>query len=110
LYEQLHCHVRARLNEFYGDEVQPLDAPIRADLLGNMWAQRWTNIFDIVAPEGAPQGVDLTSALRREGYTPIRMVETGEAFFTSLGFAPLPETFWQRSLFTQPEDRNVVCH
>ena len=38
------------------------------------------------------------------------MVRYGESFFTSLGFAPLPETFWERSLFTQPRDRDVVCH
>jgi peptidyl-dipeptidase A len=38
------------------------------------------------------------------------MVRTGEHFFTSLGFAPLPKTFWERSLFTKPRDRDVVCH
>ncbi|HEX7082110.1 MAG TPA: M2 family metallopeptidase [Gammaproteobacteria bacterium] len=110
LYEQLHCEVRARLNEHYGDEVQPDEGPIRADLLGNMWAQQWSNIYDLVAPEGADSGIDLTSLLREKGYTPRRMIETGEAFFTSLGFEPLPETFWERSLFVQPQDRDVVCH
>ncbi|MBN1240489.1 MAG: M2 family metallopeptidase [Gammaproteobacteria bacterium] len=110
LYEQLHCDVRAGLNEFYGDEVQPAEGPIRADLLGNMWAQQWSNIYDIVAPEGASEGVDLTSLLEENDYTPRRMIETGEAFFTSLGFEPLPDTFWERSLFTQPPDREVVCH
>ena len=38
------------------------------------------------------------------------MVKYGEGFFTSLGFAPLPETFWKRSLFVKPRDREVVCH
>src|SRR3546814_6352343 len=38
------------------------------------------------------------------------MVKTGEGFFSSLGFAPLPETFWQRSQITRPRDREVVCH
>jgi peptidyl-dipeptidase A len=37
-------------------------------------------------------------------------VRYGERFFLSLGFEPLPETFWQRSLFTKPRDRDVVCH
>ncbi|HEY8520774.1 MAG TPA: M2 family metallopeptidase [Gammaproteobacteria bacterium] len=110
LYEQLHCHVRARLNEFYGDEVQPAEGPIRADLLGNMWAQQWSNIHDLVAPEDADSGIDLTKLLVEQGYTPERMVRTGEAFFTSLGFDPLPETFWERSLLVQPRDRQVVCH
>src|SRR5690606_20084152 len=91
LYEQLHCDVRAGLSEHYGADVQPDTGPIRADLLGNMWAQSWANIYDIVAPEGAGSGIDLTEVLNEQGFTPSRMIETGEAFFTSLGFEPLPE-------------------
>jgi len=40
----------------------------------------------------------------------MKMVKLGEAFFTSLGLDPLPKTFWERSLFTKPKDREVVCH
>lgn len=111
LYDQLHCYVRARLNEKYGDEVQPATGPIRADLLGNMWAQEWGNIYDVVAPAGAGDlGYDLTDLLVQADYTPIQIVETGESFFSSLGFAELPETFWERSMITAPRDREVVCH
>ena len=110
LYEQLQCHVRARLNDQYGDDVVPLDQPIRADLLGNMWAQSWGNIYDLVAPEGADPGYDLTELLASAGYDAEKMVRTGETFFTSLGFEALPETFWERSQITKPEDREVVCH
>ena len=111
LYEQLHCYVRAELNEHYGDEVQPATGPIRADLLGNMWAQQWSNIYPLVAPEGdADPGYDLTAILNERGYDARQMVEVGEDFFSSMGFSPLPETFWERSLITQPEDRDVVCH
>ncbi len=111
LYEQLHCYVRAELNSEYGDNVQAASGPIRADLLGNMWAQEWGNIYDIVAPEGAGDvGYDLTSLLEEADYTPLKIVQTGEAFFSSLGFAPLPETFYERSQITEPRDRNVVCH
>src|SRR5690606_25576334 len=63
LYEALHCHVRDRLNEHYGDAVQPASGPIRADLLGNMWAQQWANIYDLVAPPDAAPGIDLTRVL-----------------------------------------------
>ncbi|MEG9432442.1 M2 family metallopeptidase [Terriglobus sp. ADX1] len=38
------------------------------------------------------------------------MVKYGESFFTSLGFQPLPKTFWERSQFVHPRDRDVVCH
>ena len=110
LYDQLHCYVRSELNEEYGNEVVPLDKPIRADLLGNMWAQSWGNIYDMVQPEGVEAGVDMTALIEKAGWDEKKMVETGEQFFTSLGFAPLPETFWKRSLFLKPADRDVVCH
>jgi peptidyl-dipeptidase A len=111
LYDQLHCYTRAKLNEKYGDEVQPATGPIRADLLGNMWAQEWGNIYDVVAPPGTGDvGFDTTKLLEEKGYDPLRMVRTGEAFFSSLGFAPLPQTFWERSQFVKPADREVVCH
>jgi peptidyl-dipeptidase A len=111
LYDELHCYTRAKLNAKYGDAVQPATGPIRADLLGNMWAQEWGNIYDIVAPPGAGDiGYDLDSLLVAKKYDPVRMVKTGENFFSSLGFAPLPETFWTRSMITKPQDREVVCH
>ncbi len=110
LYEDLHCYVRAQLNEQYGDEVVPLDEPIPAHLLGNMWAQEWGNVFDVVAPGSADPGYDLTALLEADGYDAMKMVRTGEAFFSSLGLDPLPDTFWERSLFTKPADRDVVCH
>ena len=111
LYDQLHCYTRAKLNEKYGDAVQPKTGPIRADLLGNMWAQEWGNIYDVVAPKGAGDvGYDLTELLVSKDYTPETIVKTGEGFFSSLGFAPLPQTFWQRSMITAPRDREVVCH
>ncbi|HEX6203198.1 MAG TPA: M2 family metallopeptidase, partial [Thermoanaerobaculia bacterium] len=110
LYEALHCHVRAKLNERYGDQVVPPGEPIPAHLLGNMWAQSWGNVFELVAPADAAPGYDLTEILVREEIEPLEMVRYGERFFSSLGFAPLPETFWERSLFVKPADREVVCH
>ena len=111
LYEELHCYVRAELNEEYGDDVQPATGPIRADLLGNMWSQQWSNIYPLVEPEGLPgQGYSLTDELVAADYDAIKMVETAEAFFVSLGLDPLPQTFWERSMIVRPEDREVVCH
>jgi peptidyl-dipeptidase A len=111
LYDQLHCYTRAKLNQKYGAKVQPATGPIRADLLGNMWAQEWGNIYDIVAPKGAGDiGYNVAELLVAKGYDPLKMVKTGEGFYSSLGFAPLPATFWERSLITKPRDREVVCH
>ena len=111
LYDQLHCYTRAKLNQKYGDAVQPASGPIRADLLGNMWAQEWGNIYDVVAPKGAGEiGYDLTDLLVKAKYDPEKMVRAGERFYTSLGLAPLPDTFWKRSQITRPRDREVICH
>jgi peptidyl-dipeptidase A len=111
LYDQLHTYVRAKLHAHYGTKVQAATGPIRADLLGNMWAQSWGEIYDFVAPPGAGDvGYNLTSLLTEKQFDAIKMVKAGEAFYTSLGLAPLPATFWERSQFTKPRDREVVCH
>ncbi|MCP1471086.1 peptidyl-dipeptidase A [Sphingobium sp. OAS761] len=132
LYDQLHCYTRTKLNEKYGDAVQPATGPIRADLLGNMWAQEWGNIYDVVAPVGAgdlgydvgellkakgfvetrPDQVDLpgTPEKERRGYWERQMFKIGEGFYSSLGMDPLPATFWDRTQFIKPLDREVVCH
>jgi peptidyl-dipeptidase A len=110
LYDQLHCYTRAELNRKYGDAAAPLNEPIRADLLGNMWAQEWGSIGDIVSFGPAVSSVDLDAALKAKGYDEVKMVKAGEAFFSSLGFDPLPDTFWKRSQIVQPKDREVVCH
>ena len=109
LYVSLHAYVRSRLRDKYGDAV-PANGPIPAHLLGNVWAQDWSNIYELVAPRDADPGFDLTKVLKQRGYDYKRMVESGERFFTSLSFAPLPKTFWERSLFLKPADREVVCH
>jgi peptidyl-dipeptidase A len=109
LYLSLHAYVRNRLREKYGDAV-PANGAIPADLLGNMWAQEWDNIYPLIAPANADPGYDLTALLTKRNTDWKQMVKYGEGFFTSLGFAPLPETFWERSLFLRPRDRDVVCH
>jgi peptidyl-dipeptidase A len=110
LYQALHCHVRARLGEHYGTDAVPQDGPIPAHLLGNMWAQNWENIYDLVGPGETAAAFDLSTILQERDYDAVGMVKTAEAFFSSLGFEELPESFWERSLFVKPADRDVVCH
>ncbi|OIP41009.1 MAG: peptidyl-dipeptidase [Deltaproteobacteria bacterium CG2_30_63_29] len=110
LYKELHCYTRAKLAERYGADKVPLDGPIPAHLLGNMWSQSWENLYPLLEPNPGQPSLDMTSALVAANYDPIKMVKTGEAFFTSLGLDPLPATFWERSMFSKPEAREVVCH
>ena len=110
LYDELHCYVRDRLSNHYGADRVPPDGPIPAHLLGNMWAQAWVEIYDLVQPYPGVANLDVDQALERQGYTPRRMTESAETFFTSLGWPQLPETFWARSILSKPADRDLVCH
>ena len=110
LYVALHAYVRRRLGEELGPELVPPRGPIPAHLLGNMWAQSWEYLLPRLLPEGDGAAVDLTAALHAKGVDPVGMVRFGEGFFVSLGLPALPATFWQRSMFTKPRDRDVVCH
>jgi peptidyl-dipeptidase A len=110
LYVSLHAYVRWKLAEKYGKDLVREDQPIPAHLVGNMWAQDWTNIYPLLAPANATSGPDLTAALRAKNVDSQGMVHYAEDFFKSLGFEPLPSTFWERSMFIKPRDREVVCH
>lgn len=110
LYDELHCHVRAELASHYGEDRVPLDQPIPAHLLGNMWSQSWSEIFDLVKPYPDAGDLDVDAALARQDYTPRAMVRSAEQFYVSLGLPELPTTFWERSMFSKPADRDVVCH
>ena len=108
-YQELHCYMRAKLHKQYGDKV-PLKGPIPAHLLGNMWAQEWENLYDLAEPYKGLPSTDVTRTLKAKKLDEKGMVKIGEGFFTSLGFDPLPKSFWERSLFKKPDDREVVCH
>jgi peptidyl-dipeptidase A len=138
LYEQLHCYVRGKLNAKYGDAVVPKDGKIPAHLLGNMWAQQWSNIYPLVEPYKGVASLDVTASLKKmrdaqydtlrkssKAKTPVELAELShkadaamsvkmasiaEDFYVSLGMPKLPESFWQKSMLTRPRDREVVCH
>jgi peptidyl-dipeptidase A len=110
LYDELHCHVRAKLGEHYGEDKVPQDGPIPAHLLGNMWAQEWGFIYEIMEPYPGMSDLDVDSTLKAKNYSPEEMVRSAENFYVSLGMERLPDTFWERSMFSKPADRDVVCH
>ncbi len=110
LYDELHCAVRAKLGEHYGIDKVPQNGPIPAHLLGNMWAQEWGFIYDVMEPYPGVSDLDVDSTLKAKNYSPQEMVRSAESFYVSLGLDRLPDTFWTRSQFTKPRDREVVCH
>jgi peptidyl-dipeptidase A len=110
LYDELHCHVRAKLGEVYGKDKVPQDQPIPAHLLGNMWAQTWDFLYDMMEPYPGIADLDVDTTLKTKDYSPQEMTRSAENFYVSLGMERLPDTFWQRSMFTKPKDREVVCH
>ncbi len=138
LYNELHCYVRTKLNAKYGDAVVPKNGTIPSHLLGNMWAQQWSNIYPLVEPYKGIASLDVTSALKKQREalfaelrktektsTPVefaevshkadvamsvKMARTAEDFYVSLGMPNLPESFWKKSMLTRPRDRDVVCH
>ncbi len=109
LYVALHCLTRDTLQDLYGEEVVREGEPIPAHLLGSMSSSGWANLFELMVPENADPGYDLTAILQEKGLDERGMAEYGERFFTSLGLDPLPDTFWERSMFKRPADRDVVC-
>jgi peptidyl-dipeptidase A len=110
LYLSLHAYVRGQLAKKYGKDAVPPNGPIPAHLLGNIWAQEWNNVYPLMDSPKPEQSYDLTKILQERKTDARGMVKYGERFFVSLGFAPLPKTFWERSLFMKPADRDVVCH
>jgi peptidyl-dipeptidase A len=109
LYTQLHCYARRKLNEKYGDKVVPKTGPIPAHLFGNMWSQTWEYLYPELEPFKGVAPIDVTPVLAKS-YDAVKMVKMGEAFYTSLGMDPLPQTFWERSMLTKPKGKDVVCH
>ena len=110
LYRALHCYVRERLARKYGADKVPAGKPIPAQLLGNLWAQQWGKVYDLLEPYPGASDLDTDGALLAQHYDPVRMVKNAEQFYGSLGFPPLPASFWERSMLTRPRDRDVVCY
>lgn len=110
LYGSLHCYVRGKLQKTYGEQHVPAGKPIPAQLLGNMWAQQWGEIYPLVEPYPGATDVNVTAALEKQKYDPVRITQSAENFYVSLGFPKLPQTFWERSLLAKPRDRDVQCH
>uniref|UniRef100_H0W5S9 Angiotensin-converting enzyme n=1 Tax=Cavia porcellus TaxID=10141 RepID=H0W5S9_CAVPO len=110
LYLNLHAYVRRALYRHYGPELISLQGPIPAHLLGDMWAQSWNNILDMVLPFPKKPLVDITHMMKRQHWRSEKMFEEADKFFTSLGMLSVPPDFWKKSMLERPTDgRSVEC-
>ena len=139
LYEQLHCYARTKLQATYGAEKGQVNGLLPAHLMGNMWQQDWGNLWDILEPYKGVGSLDITDALKQQYQADYRaalakagpnpgtealfraereaqlqvarqMTERAQDFYTSLGMPKLPESYWSKTQFIKPLDRDVVCH
>merc|ERR1719384_59641 len=111
LYEQLHAYVRNKLHKYYGKDIVENGGPLPAHLLGNMWAQSWNNIADIVKPFPDKPSINVTGEMVKQGWTQRKMFQKADEFFQSMGLDKMPDKFWSESLLEKPDDgREVVCH
>ncbi|XP_023569866.1 angiotensin-converting enzyme-like protein Ace3 isoform X2 [Octodon degus] len=111
LYLNLHAYVRRALYRYYGPELINLRGPIPAHLLGNMWAQSWDKILDLVLPFPKKPPKDITKIMKSQHWKPEKMFEEADKLLTSLGLLPAPPNFWRKSMLEKPTDgREVECH
>lgn len=108
LYQELHAYVRYKLRQKYPQV--PENGTIQAHLLGNMWAQDWSSIGDLVKPYPKVPSLDVTPNLIKQQYTATKMFKLAQSFFVSLGLDPMPHSFWNKSVITKPKHRRMVCH
>lgn len=139
LYEQLHCYTRTKLEAEYGTDKGQVNGLLPAHLMGNMWQQDWGNLWDLLQPYENAGSLDISSGLEQQyqadyarelakagpGATPGKlfqaeraaqtavakqMTERAQDFYTSLGMPKLPASYWEKTQFIKPLDRDVVCH
>jgi peptidyl-dipeptidase A len=138
LYGQLQCYARNKLVQKYGDRM-PKDGTIPAHITGNMWAQDWANLYPLLQPYPGVGNLDVNQRLEaqrkakldelRKAFkgkpTPldiatlehdadmqsaVAMTHRSEDFYQSIGFPPLPTSFYQKSMMLRPRDRDALCH
>ena len=95
----------------YGEGTVDPHGPIPAHLLGNMWAQSWNNIANILIPYPDKPSIDVSEEMVKQGWTAKIMFDKADEFFQSMGLPEMPEAFWEGSIIEKPKDgRELVCH
>ena len=96
IYEKIHGYARYKLRQYWGEDKIGVKDPIPAHILGNMWAQQWTNTLSILLPyrENASNPLkEVNEALKAQDYDAIKMFQLANSFFVSLGFEDMEMSF-----------------
>ena len=110
LYMKLHAYVRKQLKTIYPSEIFPASGHIPAHLLSNMWAQDWTDLFQLLVPDTSAEAIDITKLLKNAGKNEMDLYHMADDFFQSLGMEPMTTDFWDKSILIKPKDREMICH
>ena len=109
LYEKLHAYIRYTLSQKYGSDYVKDGEPLPAHILGNMWAQSWDDLYDLVEPyPDAGARPDATPELQKLSIE--EMYEMSDEFFTGMGLMPMTQQFWHNSVLEKTTDTDMVCH
>ena len=108
LYKELHAYVRYKISKKYNLNIR--NGLIPANLLGDMFAQNWVNIYDLIKPNKKSKTFDITQELKKQKYNVTKMFQLAEQFFISIGLDKMPDSFWKNSVFTKIPNKEMVCH
>lgn len=106
----MHAYVRFKLNQKYGDSKVSKTGPIPSHLFGNLWAQTWSNLENLLLPFPDQPEINITPTMQKSNLTAYDIFKISEEFFTSLGLPKMTDKFWEKSVITKPEGIEMVCH
>nr|CAI5847698.1 unnamed protein product [Callosobruchus analis] len=113
LYNELHKYVGNKLKDRYGDKLDMKDDLLPAHVFGNMWAQSWEHLRDLVEPFPKAGQMDVDAQMKKQGYTVLEMFKKSDEFYQSLGLFPMEMCYNESagSMIRKPTDgREVLCH
>lgn len=113
LYNELHKYIGHKLKQYYGEKLDISDGLIPAHIFGNMWAQNWMKIIDIVTPFPNVSQTNVDAIFKEHNYTILDLFRKADEFYQSLGLHPMGICYNETTgaMIQKPKDgRDVVCH
>ncbi|XP_045110513.1 angiotensin-converting enzyme-like [Portunus trituberculatus] len=111
LYKLLHSYVRSKLNLRFPNEVISLDRPMPVILLGDLFGRFWSLLFTYMKAYPDVKEANITAYIEAMPGNGSFMYRWAEERFLSMGLKPLPDSFYERSIFFEQEHegREMEC-